>query len=821
MAGKRKKSRISPKARAVITLVVIVAVAIFCLFTLLFGLGPQRKGSAANIELGLDLAGGVSITYEIDEDNPSDTDISDTIYKLQKRIENYSTESEVYREGSKRITVEIPGVTDANAILEELGKPGDLSFNLEDGTEVLTGSNIKSAEAGTQDDNGIKNYVVSLSMDEEGAEAFAEATSNNIGNPIYIYYDGEVVSAPTVESAITDGECVIENMESYEAADELATTIRIGALPLTLTEVRSNVVGAKLGQNAIQTSLIAGGIAILVIFIFMLIYYRIPGLVAGLALIIYIMLDLGAINGFNATLTLPGIAGVLLAIGMAVDANVIIFSRIREEIAAGKTVIVSIKEGYNKALSAILDGNITTLIAAIVLWFLGSGTVRGFSQTLIIGIILSMFTALVVTRYMMLAFYELGVKAERFYGRARQFKVRNFVKNSKFFMIASVAVIVLGLVFLPINKSTIGSVLNFDLEFSGGTSVTLTLDEDLTDELDADICDTVRKTVDTNTVQSQKVLNSNQLVVKMNELSLEDRATLEDTLKENYEIEDYQTEQITASVSSEMQRDAVVAVIVAAIFMLIYIALRFRDVRFGGSAVIALLHDVLLVFMVYAVARLSVGNTFIACMLTILGYSINATIVIFDRIRENMRNNQLVKQGYDVVVNTSISQTLTRTINTSLTSFITVLLLYILGVPSIKEFTLTLMCGVAFGAYSSVCITGPLWYYMKSFAERRKSAKRKGGRGGAAGQSAKKDQKIITDQTEKDAKGKNAAKEIETDARPEDILTTVGAETENFVADVGTNAGNNTGDGTASNPPKKNSKPNGSRNKKKKKKKKR
>ncbi len=832
MAGKRKKSRISSKARAVITLVVIVAVAIFCLITLLFGLGPQRKGSAANIELGLDLAGGVSITYEIDEDNPSDTDISDTIYKLQKRIENYSTESEVYKEGSKRITVEIPGVTDANAILEELGKPGDLSFNLEDGTEVLTGSNIKSAEAGTQDDNGIKNYVVSLSMDEEGAEAFAEATSNNIGNPIYIYYDGEVVSAPTVESAITDGECVIENMESYEAADELATTIRIGALPLTLTEVRSNVVGAKLGQNAIQTSLIAGGIALLIIFIFMLIYYRIPGLVAGLTLFIYVILDLGAINGFNATLTLPGIAGVLLAIGMAVDANVIIFSRIREEIAAGKTVIVSIKEGYSKALSAILDGNITTLIAAIVLWFLGSGTVRGFSQTLIIGILLSMFTALVVTRYMLLAFYELGVKAERFYGRARQFKVRNFVKYSKFFMIASVAVIVLGLVFLPINQSRTGSILNFDLEFSGGTSVTLTLDEELTDELDADICNTVRKTVDTNTVQSQKVINSNQLVVKMNELSLEDRATLEETLKENYEIEDYQTEQITASVSSEMQRDAVVAVIVAAIFMLIYIALRFRDVRFGGSAVIALLHDVLLVFMVYAVARLSVGNTFIACMLTILGYSINATIVIFDRIRENMRNNQLVKQGYDVVVNTSISQTLTRSINTSLTSFITVLLLYILGVASIKEFTLTLMCGIAFGAYSSVCITGPLWYYMKSHAERRKAAKRRGGRGGAAVQSAKKDTKKLTDQEEKETEEKNGAPADKAKTKPdtavqgtENDVTGIGTETETVVTGAGTE-GETTVSDTASEkenaarPPKRNAKSGGSSSKKKKKKKK-
>ncbi|MCD8021409.1 MAG: protein translocase subunit SecD [Clostridiales bacterium] len=736
MASKRKKSS-NPKQNAVLTIVAMLLVAALCLYTVLVGLGKQHKGSAENIELGLDLAGGVSITYEIEEENPSDTDISDTIYKLQKRVENYSTEAEVYKEGSNRITVEIPGVTDANEILEELGQPGDLSFVLEDGTEVLTGSNIESAEAGTQEENGIKNYVVALTMDDEGAEAFAEATADNIGNAIYIYYDGEIVSAPTVQSEITDGECVIENMESYEAAEELATTIRIGALPLTLTEVRSNVVGAKLGQNAIQTSLLAGAIGLVFIFLFMTILYRLPGFLAGVALFGYVILDLLAINGFNATLTLPGIAGVLLAIGMAVDANVIIFSRIREEIADGKTVINAINDGYGKALSAILDGNITTLIAAAVLWFLGSGTVMGFAQTLTIGSLLSMITALFVTKRLMLSVYHLGFQDEKFYGRAKPIKLRNYIKASKFCMIASLILIIIGFIFMPINKNNIGSILNFDLEFSGGTSITLTLDEDITDELDAEICDTIRETVDVNTVQSQQVLNSNELVVKMNELTLDDRETLEETLKAAYEISDYQTEQISASVSSEMRQDAVVAIIVAVILMLIYIAFRFHDVKFGASAVLALMHDVLMVLMVYSVIRLSVGNTFIACMLTVLGYSINATIVIFDRVRENLKDSQLMREGLDVVVNTSISQTLTRSINTSLTSFVTIFILYIVGVASIKEFTLTLMCGIVFGAYSSICITGPLWYYMKSFFDRRKAA-RKGAGKKASGKNASK-----------------------------------------------------------------------------------
>lgn len=724
MATKRKKNS-NPKRNAVLTILLTIVVAAVCLYTVLVGLGPKHLGSAKNIELGLDLAGGVSVTYEVNEENPSQTDMDDTRYKLQLRVQNYSTESEVYQEGSNRLTVEIPGATNANEILEELGKPGDLSFQTEDGTEVLTGANIKSAEAGTYDENGINNYVVSLTMDEAGKEAFADATAANIGKPIYIYYDGQVVSAPTVQSAITEGECVIENMESYEEAEELASTIRIGALPLTLTEVQSNVVGARLGQDAIDTSLFAGAIGIVVIFLFMTILYRIPGLMSGFALLGYVILNLLAINGFNATLTLPGIAGVILAIGMAVDANVIIFTRIKEEINAGKTVINAIETGYHKALSAILDGNITTLIAAAVLWIKGSGTVKGFAQTLAIGIILSMFTALFVTKKLMMSAYNLGLKDEKFYGRAKVFKVFNYIKFSKFCMIGSLIVIVLGFVFLPINQKSIGHILNYDLDFSGGTAVTLTMDDPITDDLDQQICDTVRDVVGGGTVQSQKVQGANELVVKTGELSLDKREELETTLKDSYAISDYQVQQITGSISSEMRQDAVVAVAISAVCMLIYVAFRFRDVKFGVSAVLALLHDVLCVFTVYSVAKLSVGSTFIACMLTILGYSINATIVIFDRIRENLRDNTLRKQGIDVVVNTSISQTLTRSINTSLTTFITITILYIVGVAAIKEFSLTLMCGVVFGAYSSVCITGPLWYRMKMLSDKRKAKAKK------------------------------------------------------------------------------------------------
>ncbi|MEE1228575.1 MAG: protein translocase subunit SecD [Lachnospiraceae bacterium] len=728
MASKRNsRTKTDPKSKAILTLILIACVAALCVYTVFVGLGKQHKGSAKNIKLGLDLAGGVSITYEVSEKNPTETQMNDTIYKLQQRVDNYSTEAEVYKEGKNRITVEIPGVTDANKILKQLGKPGNLAFVTQDGQVILTGSNIKKAEAETTNDNGKKDYVVALSMDSKGAQAFGTATAANIGKPIYIIYDNKVVSAPNVEQAITDGECVIENMGSFKEADNLASTIRIGALPLTLKELRSNVVGAKLGRNAIKTSLQAGAVGLILILIFMTAIYRLPGFLSGIALMGFTVLDLLAINGFNATLTLPGIAGVLLTIGMAVDANVIIFSRIKEEIRDGKSVGQAIDSGYHKALSAILDGNITTLIAAVVLWKMGSGTVKGFAQTLFMGVVLSMFTALFVIKQLMTSLYNLGCTSPALYGKAKPVKVHDYIKYAKYCIAVSCIIIAIGIIALPVNNKRLGSSLNYDLEFSGGTAVTMTFNDDtkITNDLEKQVEDAVRSVVDVKKVESQKVLNSNQLVVKTNELKLSERQKLESSLKKTFtNMKDYQTEEITASVSNEMRRAAIIAVIVAAIFMLLYIWVRFKNIRFGTSAVLALLHDVFFTFMVYSVFRLSVGNTFIACMLTILGYSINATIVIFDRIRENLKIPSVAKEGNAYVVNLSISQTLTRSINTTLTSFITVALLYIMGVASIKEFTLTLMVGLIVGAYSSVCITGPLWFFFNRNHEKKLAAER-------------------------------------------------------------------------------------------------
>ena len=718
------------KSRAVVYLLLILALAAGLCYTAVYGLGSDKSGSAASIKQGLDLAGGVSITYQVvgDED-PSAEDMSDTIYKLQKRVENYSSEAQVYQEGSDRINIEIPGVDDANAILEELGKPGSLSFMASDGTEVLTGSDIVSARAGTQkDDMGNSQYVVQLTLNEEGTKKFADATTKAAPthDQIYIIYDGSIISAPSVQNAITDGSAVITGQRSYEEAEELASTIRIGGLKLELEEMRSNVVGAQLGQSAIQSSLKAGAVGFALIVIFMIAVYYFMGLTASVALVIYTTLDIMLLSAFDVTLTLPGIAGFILSIGMAVDANVIIFARIREELAKGKVVKTAVQDGFSKAFSAILDGNVTTLIAAAVLGIMGSGSIRGFALTLAIGILVSMFTALVITKWILNCCVALGVENPKVYGIGKERKTINFLGKRNLFFVLSAVVIIGGFVVMGVNKATTGDALNYSLEFKGGTSTTVAFNEEMSlEDIEANVVPIFEGVVN-GSVQTQKVAGSNEVIFKTSTLDLDQRTEINDALIEKFGIDEsaITAESISSTISSEVRQDAVVAVGIATICMLIYIWLRFKDIRFGASSVIALLHDVLVVLAVYAVLKVPVGSTFIACMLTIVGYSINATIVIFDRIRENkaqMRRGESLED----MVNASISQTLSRSIFTSLTTFIMVACLYVFGVSSIKEFALPLMAGIVSGTYSSVCLTGAMWYVFRTRLGEKKNKKAK------------------------------------------------------------------------------------------------
>ena len=753
------------KLKWIPALILMLALLVGIGYSAAYGLGADKSGSLSSIDLGLDLAGGVSITYEVvGDENPSKEDMSDTIFKLQQRVDQYSTEAQVYQEGSNRINIEIPGASDANKILSELGQPGNLYFIshldkdgnenytyhsgfttdengnmkleegvtpgyqlnksidelLADGSIVLSGDQVASSQVvGQNDEYGKQEPVVSLEFTKEGGEAFAEATKkafNNNQDTIAIYYDGRFISVPSVKAEILDGKSVISGGFTFEEADRVATNIRVGSLKLQLQELRSNVVGAQLGSNAIRTSLIAAAVGFALIAVFMIVFFRILGLSATLALGFYCGLIVFLLSAFEMTLTLPGIAGIILSIGMAVDANVLVFARIREEIAVGKAVDDARKNGYNKALSSILDGNITTLIIAIVLRVGGTGSIKGFAETLILGIILSMFTALVVTRAITSIFFGLGIQNPVFYGKAKEVSTKPFVQKRKIFYAISCAVVAVGVVFMIVNASQGKGAFNYSLDFVGGTSTTVTFDKayDFA-TVESDIVPNIKEATGAKEVLPQAVEGTNQIVFKTGTLTVDQREAFDKMMEEKYGVsnDNIAAETISSTISGEMRVDAVKSLVIALILMLIYIWIRFKDIKFGAAAIIALAHDALIVVVAYAISRYAVGTTFIAVVLTIIGYSINDTIVTFDRIREN-QHNATNKKELGELVNKGVSQTITRSLFTSLTTFFTVLALYIFGVADIKAFALPLMVGVICGTYSSICIASPVWYDLKT-----------------------------------------------------------------------------------------------------------
>ncbi|MEE5989438.1 MAG: protein translocase subunit SecD [Lachnospiraceae bacterium] len=796
------------KSTGIVAIILMIAALVGAAYVMLNGTGSDGYLSAKSTKLGLDLAGGVSITYEVVGDEaPSKEDLNDTVFKLRKRVDQYSTESNVYPEGDRRISIEIPGVTDANSILADLGNPGSLyflravsssdgSFNYEQlrtaidklpvmqeddtkyvsvggvnylydaetndlyvneagqnvvytvtnvahtkpvytltkpideivaaGDALLSGTDVASAEgkAYTDEYNRIQ-YIVSLEFTPDGAQKFADATGEAYGKPnlagtIGIYYDGEMLSVPTVQGRIEGGSAQISGMADAQEAENLAQNIRIGGLKLELQELRSNVVGAQLGTDAVKTSIIAGLIGLAIIVVFMIVIYRLPGFASSIALVLYSILVIILINLFELTLTLPGIAGIILSVGMAVDANVIIFARMKEELKAGSTVEEAIKAGFSKALSAIIDGNITTLIAAVVLIAMGSGTIKGFGYTLALGIILSMFTALFVTKTLVNAFYAIGFKSPALYmmsdkEKKKEEKIIPFLSKKNLFFGISLGVIGVGIAAMIIFSATGKDALNYSLEFKGGTATTVVFDTvPSQDVIDSQIIPELEKITGDANVSFQSVNDTNEVIFKTRVMNTEERQSFIDYMENSHGIgaERITAETIGSTISGEMKKESLMAVGVAVLCMLIYIWFRFSDIRFGISSVAALVHDVMVTLTFYALVRLSVSSTFIACMLTIVGYSINATIVIFDRIRENLRAMRR-KDTLDGMVNKSISQTLSRSIFTSLTTVIMVIILYILGVSSIREFALPLIIGITCGTYSSVCVTGALWYVLR------------------------------------------------------------------------------------------------------------
>lgn len=707
MKGK-SKSKSKSSVLFVLSVVVIILLALVG-FKGVEIAGWEVKSFNNAITKGLDLQGGVSVLMEIQEEDVSSDVRQRTKQLLELRVNSLGVaETVVTEEGEKRIRIDVPGAYDSNEIVDGLSKTGNLEFKDSDGNVVLTGKDVKEATA-ILDDTSMP--VVSLELNSDGQEKFAEVTANNIGKSISIYMDDEVVSSPVVQSAITNGKAVINGMSSMEEATKLAGIISSGALPVSIKAVSITNVGAQLGSEALPNAMKAGAIGIGIIFLFMIIYYRVPGTFASIALTLYITLVLLVFVEMKVALTLPGIAALLLTIGMAVDANVLIFERIKEELKNGISVKSAVKAGFENAMSSIVDSNSTTFIAALILYFIGSGSVKGFAVTLMIGILLSLFTALIVTKTLMNLSIDMGLLKKKWqFGNKKEIKSFKVVEKTKIWFVLSLIVIIVGLGF------TVSNGLNFGIDFLGGTKMVVELGEGF----NKPEADEIVKALVPDAVTNEAA--DTQYEIKSRDLDSSKVSEVFKALQDKYNLEDealLSQDEIGASVGKELTRNSIIALLVACLAMLVYIVIRFK-MDYGIAAIVALVHDILITISVFAIFNIPVNTPFIAAILTIVGYSINDTIVIFDRIRENSKNMR--RASATEIANKSITQTMSRSINTTLTTLITITAVNIF-VPTVREFSFPLIIGIAAGAYSSIFIASPVWVLLRHREEKKSNKK--------------------------------------------------------------------------------------------------
>jgi len=712
------------KNRGILTIALLCAATAVLAVVSFFGIGQRQILGVGNISLGLDLRGGVTILYEANIENPASEDMNAANNLLRRRLDQRAyTEATTGREGARQIRVNIPGVEDPERAVAEIGRTAMLSFVSEEGVVLLDGSHVSRARPQVeQGQAGGGQIVVSLEFNSEGARLFEQATRENLGRPIHIFMDDELISSPVVQSVITGGSGQITGGMggfSREEADDLSNAINSGALPFGLTVVSMNSVGAQLGADALETSIIAGIIGVVLMIVSLIAVYKISGLAASLALLTYAFLMLVLISGLGITLTLPGMAGIILSIGMALDANVIIFERVREEIATGRSLRSAFNAGYNRAFPAVLDCNITTLMAAGALFWQGTGPIQGFAITLGLGIIVSMFTALVLTKLMVTALLNIGIRNVRWFGApepaeggegvAKPLLDLKVIEWRKRYFIFSAVILGLGLASMLFNFSQGRGLFNLDVEFAGGTSFQIEMGQPFAN---ADLAAIVYDVTGQPSPQVQAIGGDNTAMIRMHSIDGEMRTALMEAVMARYGLtgEAFTYSDVSPTVSADMQRAAVMAVAVACLLMLVYITYRFKDVRMGASTVFTLLHDALMTIAVFAILRIPLNYAFIAVLLTIMGYSINATIVIFDRLRENKA--RVARIDNLTLVNTSVSQTLRRSVLTSATTLLMVLSLYIVGVPAIRDFALPIMIGLFFGTYSSVFLSGSFWYML-------------------------------------------------------------------------------------------------------------
>ena len=698
---------------------------------------PSVLDTDNGIRLGLDLVGGSRIVYEAEiPDGYNQANLADDMNSVQKVIrqrltDKGFTEATVTLTGDNRVTVEIPQITNPEEAVQTLGTTAQLTFIDADGKEWLTGSDIKKATYGYGRPTGNEVtdvHYVQVQFTSDGQKKFAEATGNIAArtdgtNIMAIVMDNQVISSPSVSSQIDSDSCVISGSFTRDSASELADLINAGQIPFSLKQVELRSVGPQLGADAMRTSLIAGAIGIVLVMLFMLIVYRIPGLVASIALCFYMVIEALIFSLVRVNLSLPGIAGIILSIGMAVDANVIIFERVKEELKNGKTVKSAIDSGFKRAFTAILDSNITTLIACAVLFFLGTGTIVGFATTLGIGVIVSMFTALTVTHFLLNRMVDFRIRNPKAYGlRDREAGKQRFaiLKNFKIFGGISALLVVTGLValiLLPFGKN----LFNLSIDFAGGTEMEFNMHTEVTQDVQTEVSGLFKDAtgVDASSVTSSGDGNEDVLI-RSTSITSEQRAAVIDKMLEKYSLADtdiLNNNDVSASIGSDLQRSAVICSVLAIVLMMLYITFRF-EMTSGMAAVCCLMHDLLIMLSVYVWLQIPLDSNFIAAALTILGYSINASIIVFDRVRENLRTAR--REDFASVAERSVWQTMGRTINTTLTTLFTIGMVFILGVPSLKQFTLPLIVGILAGGLPSVLLSCSLWnVFRKKFRKKR------------------------------------------------------------------------------------------------------
>ncbi|TYS10780.1 protein translocase subunit SecDF [Bacillus subtilis] len=721
-------------------------IAFFLLVLLIgTGLGYFTKPAANNITLGLDLQGGFEVLYDVQPVKKGDKITKDvlvsTVEALNRRANVLGvSEPNIQIEGNNRIRVQLAGVTNQNRAREILATEAQLSFRDANDKELLNGADLVENGAKQTYDGTTNEPIVTIKLKD--ADKFGEVTKKVMNmapnNQLVIWLDYEkgdsfkkevqkehpkYVSAPNVSQELNTTNVKIEGHFTAQEAKDLASILNAGALPVKLTEKYSTSVGAQFGQQALQDTVFAGIIGIAIIFLFMLFYYRLPGFIAVITLSVYIYITLQVFDWMNAVLTLPGIAALILGVGMAVDANIITYERIKEELKLGKSVRSAFRSGNRRSFATILDANITTIIAAVVLFIFGTSSVKGFATMLILSILTSFITAVFLSRFLLSLLVEsrwfdrkkgwFGVKKKHIMDIQHTdentepytpFQKWDFTSKRKFFLILSSAITVIGIVILLVFK------LNLGIDFASGARIEVQSDHKLTTEQVEKDFASLGMDPDTVVLSGDK---SNIGVARF--VGVPDKETIAKV--KTYFKDKYGTEPnvstVSPTVGKELARSALYAVAIASIGIIIYVSIRF-EYKMAIAAIASLLYDAFFILTIFSITRLEVDVTFIAAVLTIIGYSINDTIVTFDRIREHMKKRK-PKTFADLnhIVNLSLQQTFTRSVNTVLTVVIVVVALLIFGAASITNFSVALLIGLLTGVYSSLYIAAQIWLVWK------------------------------------------------------------------------------------------------------------